>query len=263
MACQKVYALDVTLHSKLSIRARGFRSISRDRSFPRARVKHVLVRYMNIQTVTCATIHNGNMDPFAPIPHRSEDPYQTEFASPDGKFDVRLLDGAAVPAAARILQQSGLLRGAYSTCEELEDYLSGTMGAYPNGGFLVGRSWAPSDSCNGVLDVPVVATIGVSLTPDTRKKDKLAAPANAAYVSELAVEAASRGRGYGKLMLRAAEDMSMQMGISGVSLHVRMDKPHLVDLYSSQGYRTLKKEGFALRRRDYRRALMYKALDPA
>lgn len=56
-----------------------------------------------------------------------------QFASPDGKFDVRLLDGAAVPAAARILQQSGLLRGAYSTCEELEDYLSGTMGAYPNG----------------------------------------------------------------------------------------------------------------------------------
>lgn len=76
----------------------------------------------------------------------------------------------------------------------------------------MGRSWAPSDSCNGVLDVPVVATIGVSLTPDTRKKDKLAAPANAAYVSELAVEAASRGRGYGKLMLRAAEDMSMQVG---------------------------------------------------
>jgi hypothetical protein len=53
--------------------------------------------------------------------------------------------------------------------------------------------------------------------------------------------------------------VDVQQRKSGVSLHVRIDKPHLLELYNTQGYVTLRKELFGWRRR----ALLYKALATA
>ena len=68
-------------------------------------------------------------------------------------------------------------------------------------------SWARLAPAVGVL-----AVVGLSLTEDTRKRDAtLTAPADAGYVSELAVDRDYRRRGLGSVMLRAAEELTMQV----------------------------------------------------
>ena len=76
----------------------------------------------------------------------------------------------------------------------------------------MGRVLPRRDAETGGPPPPVVATVGFSLTQDTRKKDAaLPAPPQAGYVSELAVSGACRRRGYAKLMLRAAEQLTAQV----------------------------------------------------
>ena len=59
-------------------------------------------------------------------------PFWLQYAVEDGVFDVRLLDNDSVWGAAQILMDSDLLSES-STSEDVEEYLGGTIGAYPKG----------------------------------------------------------------------------------------------------------------------------------
>jgi ribosomal-protein-alanine N-acetyltransferase len=58
-----------------------------------------------------------------------------------------------------------------------------------------------------------------------------------ARLYSLATAAAARGRGIGKALLNAAEDLARERGMHWISLEVRRDNSAAVQLYETHGYR--------------------------
>lgn len=59
-----------------------------------------------------------------------------------------------------------------------------------------------------------------------------------AVVQALVVDAASRGKGGGRALMREAEDWARARGLSSISLHTRIDRDDACAFYASLGYET-------------------------
>jgi ribosomal protein S18 acetylase RimI-like enzyme len=61
------------------------------------------------------------------------------------------------------------------------------------------------------------------------------------YISSLAVDAAHRGSGFGRLLLRAATASARDRGLGAVRLHVSTGNGPAVELYVSEGFRAVQR----------------------
>ena len=213
-------------------------------------------------------------DPDARLPELD---WIAEVPVTEGKFAGYTLLASAftdeeVEAVADLLLGSGMA-GFPLERRTLLVYLRGAVPAFPNGTYLVGRLRAPrrgpaealsrdsSGRGSSIEDAadddasaprgprsswseekasahgPVVATVGVSFSEETRRKfSSLAPPSDAAYLSDLTVFEAERGNGLGIAMLAAAERFAVDMRAPAMYLHVATKKPGVVRLYKNQGY---------------------------
>jgi ribosomal protein S18 acetylase RimI-like enzyme len=62
---------------------------------------------------------------------------------------------------------------------------------------------------------------------------------DAAWVYEIAVDPGERGKGYGRAIMRAAEDELVRRGVARLALNVFTDNPVAVRLYESLGFQVM------------------------
>jgi ribosomal protein S18 acetylase RimI-like enzyme len=211
-------------------------------------------------------------DPNARLPDLD---WTAEIAVTEGKFAGYTLLCSAftneeVESVADLLLGSGMA-GFPLERRTLVVYLRGAVPAFPNGTYLVGRLRAPLKSTSvgkgkdhgtdegdesttlqrawktdpysswseekAEAHGPVVATVGVSFSQETRRKfATLNPPSDCAYLSDLTVFENERGNGLGIAMLRAAEAFALAMRSPAMYLHVATKKQGVIKLYASQGY---------------------------
>jgi ribosomal protein S18 acetylase RimI-like enzyme len=98
---------------------------------------------------------------------------------------------------------------------------------------------APGDHDGGIRGFALVTAPGTGGTGDTSGTGTSGAaePADAAYISLLAVAPSAQGSGLGRALLVAAVDAARQAGHEHCTLHAIEDNAPAVRLYRSAGFR--------------------------
>ncbi|KAK9906439.1 hypothetical protein WJX75_001880 [Coccomyxa subellipsoidea] len=125
-------------------------------------------------------------------------------------------------------------------------------------------SSAEASSSNAAEEGVLVGTVEVSVAASTRTRFlTLNAPEECAYVCNMAVSPEYRRRGYGLLLLEAAEEIARLGGQRDLYLHLRFQDKPAQALYQRAGYSVCKQDNLlvVLLGQD-RRYLMHKRLTP-
>ncbi|KAL3148589.1 hypothetical protein ABBQ38_014020 [Trebouxia sp. C0009 RCD-2024] len=94
----------------------------------------------------------------------------------------------------------------------------------------------------------LVGTVELSFAASTRARYlTLNAPVNCAYLCNMAVDANYRRRGYGNILLDAADDMAKIAGEKEIFLHLRFQDAAPASLYKQAGYVSDKADTFLVR----------------
>lgn len=94
----------------------------------------------------------------------------------------------------------------------------------------------------------LVGTVELSFAASTRARYlTLNAPVNCAYLCNMAVDANYRRRGYGNILLDAADDVAKLAGETQIYLHLRFQDAAPASLYKQAGYVSDKADSFLVR----------------
>lgn len=94
----------------------------------------------------------------------------------------------------------------------------------------------------------LVGTVELSFAASTRARYlTLNAPVNCAYLCNMAVDANYRRRGYGNILLDAADDITKIAGEKDIFLHLRFQDAAPASLYKQAGYVSDKADSFLVR----------------
>ena len=88
----------------------------------------------------------------------------------------------------------------------------------------------------------VTLPAGGGADASARFEGHLACPPSAAYLCNMAVAGAHRGRGVAKALLSACDDLAGEMGFGEVYLHVREGDEVAYGLYEKRGYEAVARE---------------------
>ena len=110
----------------------------------------------------------------------------------------------------------------------------------------------------------MVATASLSFNRDTREEfPSLQPPDKAAYLCNMAVEPRFRRRGYARRMLAACEALAVARHFEEVYLHARLGDDPALQLYETNGYRTVDEDSWLVKLRGVTpRALLAKRVLP-
>jgi len=110
---------------------------------------------------------------------------------------------------------------------------------------LVAERTTTTTSANEQETTEIVGFVTVSISGKSRPEESdrsMSPPTDAAYLANACVGASSRRRGVGRALLRAVEELVLEMGGCDVWLHVRLDQPAPCALYSGDGYEEVARE---------------------
>ncbi|BDA46449.1 hypothetical protein COCOBI_08-5420 [Coccomyxa sp. Obi] len=187
------------------------------------------------------------------------------------------LNRTAAAAGAASAAEMAAERERASVHTNIEDLLqrlnaarlpgSDTASSPPDGPATGGEELrqAAEASCSGAGEEgTLVGTVEVSVAASTRTRFlTLNAPEECAYVCNMAVNPEYRRRGYGLLLLEAAEEIARLGGQRDLYLHLRFQDKPAQALYQRAGYSVYKQDNpFVVLLGQDRRYLMHKRLTP-
>lgn len=157
-------------------------------------------------------------------------------------FEVKTLSNEWIEPVADLLTESFADSMGYMNTYkkflrgQIGEYLSNHVLLLPKTVILVGilKTIGPEAEEHQTL----VGTVEVSFHQSTRSKYlTLNPPQDMPYLCNMAVEPQYRRRGYGAMLLDAAENAVLGTGYKSVYLHVRHADPPALELYRKYGYR--------------------------
>lgn len=157
-------------------------------------------------------------------------------------FEVKTLSNEWLEVVADLLTESFADSMGYINAykkflrNQIREYLSNHVLLLPKTVILVGilKTTGPEGDEHQTL----VGTVEVSFDASTRSKHlTLNPPADMPYLCNMAVEPEHRRRGFGAMLLEAAEVAVLSTGYKSMYLHVRHADPPAVQLYRKYGYR--------------------------
>ena len=156
-------------------------------------------------------------------------------------FEVKTLSNEWIEAVADLLTESFADSMGYINAykkflrNQIGEYLSNHVLLLPKTVILVGV--LKTIGAGGEEHQSLVGTVEVSFDVSTRSKHlTLNPPPDMPYLCNMAVEPEYRRRGFGAMLLEAAEAAVLSTGYKSMYLHVRHADPPAVQLYRKYGY---------------------------
>lgn len=172
--------------------------------------------------------------------------FRKEYADPNhesdgGVFTVKTLSNTWIDSCADLLTESFADSMGYMSVykkflrNQIGEYLNNHVRLLPKTVILVGI--ASRRNGDGTREDVLAGTVEISFSPSTRTKHlTLNPPPDMPYLCNMAVQPEQRGKGYGRLLLDAAEQLILSTGYTCVFLHVRHADPPALSLYRTSGF---------------------------
>jgi GNAT superfamily N-acetyltransferase len=172
--------------------------------------------------------------------------FRKEYKDPNGESDdavlvVKALSNEWIDSCADLLTESFADSMGYMSMykkflrNQIGEYLNNHVRLLPKTVILVGI--IPRSAIDDGQEDILAGTVEISFTSSTRTKHlTLNPPQDMPYLCNMAVQPEQRGKGYGRLLLDAAEQLILSTGYTCVYLHVRHVDPPALSLYRTSGF---------------------------
>mmetsp|Transcript_8495 Transcript_8495/g.17006 ORF Transcript_8495/g.17006 Transcript_8495/m.17006 type:complete len:295 (-) Transcript_8495:495-1379(-) len=172
--------------------------------------------------------------------------FRKEYKDPDGESDdavlvVKALSNEWIDSCADLLTESFADSMGYMSVykkflrNQIGEYLNNHVRLLPKTVILVGI--IPRSAIGDGQEDILAGTVEISFSSSTRTKHlTLNPPQDMPYLCNMAVQPEQRGKGYGRLLLDAAEQLILSTGYTDVFLHVRHEDPPALSLYRTSGF---------------------------
>lgn len=174
--------------------------------------------------------------------------FRKEYKDPNEESDdavlvVKALSNEWIDSCADLLTESFADSMGYMNVykkflrNQIGEYLNNHVRLLPKTVILVGILPRSDDDDNDGQEDILAGTVEISFSSSTRTKHlTLNPPQDMPYLCNMAVQPDQRGKGYGRLLLDAAEQLILSTGYTSVFLHVRHADPTALSLYRTSGF---------------------------